>query len=386
MNRLFTFVVAGAFAATLHAQSSPQSNQNRNTNTNQPQLQTSPQGSGQRQDTPADMTINPSGAQPAATQPTDSGSQRPAPQPNATGQPQTAPADTGAKANPNAEDAEPGRTDPAPVKQPRTEILPEGKPLPAADPIMEPGEVPKGTLTLIGGTAVNVDRLRNRVTLKPFGSSKKTTIRFDERSHIYRDGRETTVSGIQEGDRVYADTQLVGPYIFARSIRVQTISGPAEARGQVTRYNAKTGQVTMTDQLTSQPVTFFISRKTAFRGNASAPASAADIMPGSLIDVLFAPGSGKGGQATEVAVLATPGSNFVFAGRVTNLDLRAGVLSLDNQTDDKNYDLYFDPSRVQGRDQLRVGSDITVRATFDGRSYRASDVTVSPQTEEAAQQ
>jgi hypothetical protein len=315
MNRLLTLAVAGILATALQAQTTPAGSQP-NTNQNQPQVQIAPQ----------------------------SGQQKPAPAEN---------------------------------KQPTTVMLPEGKPLPSADPVMEPGELPKGDVTLIGGEATKVDGVRNRVVLQPFGGGKRVTVRFDERSHIYRDGRETTVTGIKKGDRVYADTMLVGPYVFARNLRVQTESGPAEARGQVTRFDARNNSVTMTDQLTSQPVQFTISRDTVFRGHGNTAASAADVMPGSLLDVQFAPGSGKSGQATDITVLAKPGSTFVFAGRVTNLDLRSNLLSVENQTDGKNYDIYFDPSRVEGRRQLRVGTEITARATFDGKTYRASDVTVS---------
>ena len=316
-----------------------------------------------------------------------SSNQQTPPQQNTSSQaPANKAADT--KANPNAQDAMPGRTDPAPQenKQPSTEILPEGKPLPSADPLMETGEIPKGHVTLVGGTATKVDRVRNRVTLQPFGGGKKMTVRFDERSHIYRDGRETTVMGIKQGDRVYADTMLLGPVIFARNIRVLTMSGPAEARGQVTQFDAKSRRVTLVDDLTRQPVQFTISPETSFKGQGNAQAGAQDILPGSLLDVQFSPGHGRTGEAREIAVLARPGADYVFAGRVTNVDLRTGTLSVDNETDSKNYDLRFDPSRLEQRSQLRVGAEVTVRATYDGHVYKASDVTVAKAAEESAQQ
>ena len=350
MKRLFPLIAIASFACTLQAQTS--------TGTQSP-------STAQQSSAPASATATqaPANSTPAS------------------------------KANPNAQDAVPGRTDPVPQenapqqnKQPTTEILPEGKALPSADPLMEPGELPKGHVTMVGGTATRVDRLRNRVTLQPFGGGKKMTVRFDERSHIYRDGRETTVTGIKEGDRVYADTMLLGPVIFARNIRVLTISGPAEARGQVTQYDARSGRVTLVDDLTRQPVQFTISKDTAFKGQGNSQATAQDVLPGALLDVQFSPGHGRTGEAREIAVLARPGANYVFAGRVTNLDLRSGTLSVDNQTDSKNYDLRFDPARIEQRDQLRVGAEITARATFDGKAYRASDVTVARPAAESAQQ
>lgn len=287
------------------------------------------------------------------------------------------------KANPDAPNAAEQKVEP---KQPTTEILPDDRPLPSADPLVEPGELPRGNVTLIGGRAIKVDRLRNRVTVQPFGGGKKVTVRFDDRSHIYRDGRETTVTGIKEGDRVYLDTMLVGPYVFAKNLRVQTSSGPAEARGQVSQYNAATGRVTMVDQLTTQPVTFTISGQTAITDKARGSATAKDVRPGSLIEVIFSPGTGKGGEARQVTVLASPGARYVFAGRVTNIDLRTNVISVDNQTDQKTYDLIFDPSKVDDRELLQVGAEITARATFDGRNYRASDIAIARPADASAQQ
>jgi hypothetical protein len=376
MKRIFPLIAVASLACALQAQTTigPESTNN---NRNEPAIKVQPQGPPSQSNAsqgPTTPGTTPAAQTPTAQQGSTNG-----------GAAQQAP---DAQANPNAQDAAPGRTDPVPQesKKPTTEILPEGKALPSADPLMEPGELPKGHVTLVGGTATKVDRLRNRVTLQPFGGGKKMTVRFDERSHIYRDGRETTVTGIKQGDRVYADTMLVGPVIFARNIRVLTMSGPAEARGQVTRYDARSRRVTLVDDLTRQPVEFTISPATSFKGQGNAQASAQDIQPGSLIDVQFSPGHGRTGEAHEIAVLARPGADYVFAGRVTNLDLRSGTLSVDNQTDSKNYDLHFDPSRMDLRDQLRVGVEVTVRAKYDGRSYRASDITVAKSADEAAQQ
>jgi hypothetical protein len=397
MKRLLPLIAAAALSCALHAQTTigPESTNN---NRNEPAIRIQPQGPAPQSNAPQGPTApgtttttpaaGTSGGQSSATpgqtaNTTATGASTQAPANNAPNA--NAPAN---KANPNAQDAAPGRTDPVPQenKRPTTEILPEGKALPSADPLMEPGELPKGHVTLVGGTATKVDRLRNRVTLQPFGGGNKMTVRFDERSHIYRDGRETTVTGIKEGDRVYADTMLLGPVIFARNIRVLTTSGPAEARGQVTQYDAKTGRVTLLDDLTRQPVQFTISRDTAFRGQGNSQASAQDVLPGALLDVQFSPGHGRTGEARDIAVLARPGANYVFAGRVTNLDMHSGVMSVDNQTDSKNYDLHFDPARVEQREQLRVGAEITARATFDGKGYLASDVTVAKPAEESAQQ
>lgn len=258
--------------------------------------------------------------------------------------------------------------------QPTTEMIPQGNDLPSADPVLETKELPKKDMSLIGGTAVKVDKIRNRVELQPFGGGKKIGLTFDERSHIYRDGRETTVMGINKGDRVYADTMLVQGKVFARNLRVMTKSGPAESRGQVTSFNPRTGRVDMRDSLTGQTVSFNVTQKTAMQRRES-PASPADLKPGTLLNVTFAP-DGHGGTADQISVLAVPGETFVFAGHVTNLDLSRGVLAVDNESDYKNYEVHFDPANLEDRQALRVGSEVTARATFDGRTYHANQVMV----------
>ena len=276
----------------------------------------------------------------------------------------------------NAAPAGAGTATPADkATQPTTEMIPQGTTLPSADPVLETKELPKTDMSLIGGTALKVDRIRNRVELQPFGGGKKIGIRFDERSHIYRDGRETTVMGINKGDRVYADTMLVQGKVFARNLRVVTKSGPAESRGQVTAFNPRNGRVELRDGLTGQMINFDVTKQTAMQRRGS-PASPSDLKPGTLLDVMFAPGR-HGGTADQISILAVPGENFVFSGHVTNLDLSRGVLALDNESDDKNYEINFNPANLEDRQALRVGSEVTARATFDGRTYHANQVMVT---------
>ena len=86
----------------------------------------------------------------------------------------------------------------------------------ANDPMLEPPPLPKTKPTLIGGTAARIDHVRNLLTIQPFGGGQKVKMFIDERTHIYRNGEETTVLGIRKGDRVYADTMLDGARVFAK--------------------------------------------------------------------------------------------------------------------------------------------------------------------------
>ncbi len=232
--------------------------------------------------------------------------------------------------------------------------------------------------TLIGGIATSVDRVRNRMTLEPFGSKKKVKLHFDERSHIYRDGRETTILAIKKGDRVYADTILVGPDVFAKNLRVQTSSGPAEARGQVQSVDGDVLEVR--DQLSGQVVTVHLpddAKVTRSKGRASRN----DVKPGSLVAMTFTPVSRKENTIREMEILASPGDTYQFYGKVTHLDLSRGLVVIDNQTDGRSYEVRFDPAMNANVRKLNVGSQVNAVAVFDGNAYnaRSLDITQAPE-------
>jgi len=81
------------------------------------------------------------------------------------------------------------------------------------DPLLDTPPLPKGKVTLIGGTVTGLDQIKNRITLQPF-AGKKLNVFFDDRTHVYRDGIETTQLGIHKGDRVYVDTMLDKTRVF----------------------------------------------------------------------------------------------------------------------------------------------------------------------------
>lgn len=243
------------------------------------------------------------------------------------------------------------------------------------DPLLEPPPLPKGPTTLIGGLATSVDHVRNRLTVQPFGKGQKVKVTIDERTHIYRNGTETTILGIHKGDRVYLDTMLdKDNRILARNIRVLTQTGLAEVRGQVVSTNPGSGTINVRDQLSSKPVTFAVNRATRYTSTKGA-ATLSDVQPGSLIDVQFSPRQDRA-IAEEVNVLAKPGDNYIFSGVVTNLNMRTGSLFVDNKTDDQNYEVHFTRDAVMNPQALHVGVQVTARATFNGKEYVASNVRV----------
>jgi hypothetical protein len=246
----------------------------------------------------------------------------------------------------------------------------------AADPLMDVPPLPKGKPTLIGGIAVKVDRIRSRVTVEPYGAKNKMQILIDERSHIFRNGVETTILGIKKGDRVYFDTMLDGAKVFAKNVRVISDTNGAEVRGQITAYDASRGIIQLQDALSSRPVSFRITGTTQVRGQQGS-ASAGDLAKGALVDVVFAPDKNNRGIATQVVVLARPGVSYTFAGVITNVNLRDGIVSIENQTDGKVYDIEFDSRSKSERSGLHVGNNVNIAATFDGENYKATTVTVN---------
>jgi hypothetical protein len=260
-----------------------------------------------------------------------------------------------------------------------TDAMKAEQPSNAGDPLLDVPPLPKGPVTLVGGTVTKIDQIRNRLVVQPFGGGDRLKLVFDERTHVFRDGTETTQMTIHKGDRVYVDTMLVGNRVFARNIRVQSQIGPADASGQVEAFDPNTGALALRDQLSAGPVSFRIDSSTAVTRDGRAT-TLADLKPGSLVSVKFAPGGRARGVVKEVSVIAVPGSSFTFVGRVTHLDLRTSSMAVENQSDGKTYDIDFNSQTMEGEDNLSVGSQVTVVATFTGSGYRAESITLNPET------
>ena len=80
------------------------------------------------------------------------------------------------------------------------------------------------------------------------------------------------------------------------------------------------------------------------------------LKPGTLVTVTFNPSTSEAPTVRQIAILATPGTGFVFAGRIEHLDLRRGLVVIMDPRDNKSYDVYFDPASHSAR-ELRQGAD-----------------------------
>jgi hypothetical protein len=331
-----------------------------------------------------------------STQPASQGS---APQQPATGQqstamPQSAPGQPTASQQPATNQPAPGQqpnavtpaasaAEPqAPPAQPKTDILDSSATSGALttdghDPILDPAPAPRTTTTLVGGMITGIDRMRNRMTVKVFGGGQ-WKVNFDERTHIFHNGAETTQLALKKGERVYVDTQLDNNRhdIFARNIRVGVATPPADADGQIVAVDSKHNELTLRDIINSVPVRFAIDQDTRI-SNGQTPAAFKDVRKGTLVHVRFAAERPNRGLAREINILAAPGSAFTFAGRITYLDLHRGIMAVQNSGDDKNYEIHFSSSRGVDRSSLGVGTQVQVVATFEGAQYTAQSINVT---------
>lgn len=270
---------------------------------------------------------------------------------------------------------------PQPSPQPRTEILDSSATSDALatdghDPVLDPPPFPTGTTTLVGGVISGVDRIRNHLTVAIFGGGS-WTVYFDERTHIFRNGAETTVLALKKGERVYVDTMLDNNErdIFARNIRVGLVMPPADADGQIEEVDAGRRELVLRDTINSASVRFGVDSNTRI-SRGSQPATFQDLKAGSRVRIQFAPDRPNRGLAREIVILAVPGSVFTFAGTITFLDTHRNMLSVHNVADDKTYDIYYVPSRIAAG-RLAVGAQIQAVAMFEATHYAAQQITVT---------
>lgn len=240
------------------------------------------------------------------------------------------------------------------------------------DPLLDLPPLPHKPITLIGGTVVSLDEIMNRMVVEPFGGKQKMKVAFDSRTHFYQNGKAITEREIKQGQRVYLDTQLNGSRVFAKTIWIQTSTESGIGQGQILDFDPDKQILTVRDELSSQPIKMHLSSATVIR-KGEQPAKAEDLVQGSLVSLSFGPQR----EVQRINILATPGTSFTFAGRVTYLDMSRKMIAIDNRSDRKNYDVYVNAIPLNVMRQVREGEDINVSAVFDGNQYDARSLTVA---------
>jgi hypothetical protein len=237
---------------------------------------------------------------------------------------------------------------------------------------------PKGKATLMGGTVLKIDRVRDQMTLSLFGGGR-TRILFDARTHIYRDGMVASLGDLQNGSRVYVDTVLAGVDIFAENIRVRTQDATGQSSGQVLSFDAHTGSLILSDAISPRQLKLQVSPATVVSRDGKT-GSTNDLQAGSLVSVSFLPNPNGQPTAHTISILAAPGNTFVFVGRVTHLDLHLGLLVVDDPRNGRSYEITFNPATAGVNESLREGTTVEAVTRFDGGRYMASTIKVESQS------
>lgn len=232
----------------------------------------------------------------------------------------------------------------------------------------------KTKASLIGGSIGHLDRVRDELTVRVFGGGRVKAL-FDPRTHVTRDGKTILTEDLKTGERVYVDTILENGQIFARNIRVGGSNPEGTGQGVVLSYRAEDGALVVRDLLSPGPMKLRVTSSSKILRNGQ-EASTRDLTPGTLLDLKFEPQPHGESVAREISILITPGTQFSFSGRVTFLDLRTGLLVVTSSADHKNYEIHFDPSRLQIGQNLHEGTAVTVLTTYDGNQYVARGLTV----------
>jgi hypothetical protein len=129
-------------------------------------------------------------------------------------------------------------------------------------------------------------------------------------------------------------------------------------------------------------VNFRVTQSTVIKTK-DADGTAALLQPNALIAVRLSAAPGNRSAANEIDVLASPGAQFTFYGTLSHLDLRLGMLAVDNKSDNRIYDIRFVPAQIGMTDALTIGAEVAVVATFNGENYTAKSVTVNQSAKSA---
>ncbi len=231
--------------------------------------------------------------------------------------------------------------------------------------------VPKANATLIGGTLDKIDMVRDRVTVRLFGGGKESFF-FDPRTQVYRGRKVVTVADLHEGERIYLDTILDGSTVFARTIRLTATHATGTSQGVVLKFRSNGGELVLRDALSPNPVDVRVNPSTrVVQGDRAVPLST--LVRGTLISISFNAEAGGRNTATEISILAQPGTQYTFSGQVVHIDLRTGLLVLNSSTDRKTYEVYLPPT-INPDESLQPGATVKVVTDFDGEHYVVRNV------------
>ena len=242
----------------------------------------------------------------------------------------------------------------------------------ATDTSLDLPPLPRSEVSLIGGTVMRMDAIRDRIVVRVFGG-KDLTLDFDVRTQILQGTKSAASRDIRPGTRIYADTISKEGRIFAKAIRIDAGMPVGEARGQVIDWDAARRVLRVRDVISSQPFSVQVGAATEVRAEGRV-VPVTDLISGSLVHVTFRSGSEGTNSAQKVEILARPGSVITFSGRIVVIDLRDGHLTIAGNSGDSTLEVALDSLPQEAKLRLRQGEDVTVQARFDGRRYQAQSI------------
>ena len=239
--------------------------------------------------------------------------------------------------------------------------------------------IPQGKSTILGGEIRDVDPVLDQFTLRVFGQ-RPMKIQFDERTQVYRDGTKIPLRELRAEEHASVQTVLDGANIFAISIHMLSQNPEGECQGHVLSYYPATRELTIGSSLSREPIRLQLREDTPVvrEGQSeftSASAGQADLVSGALVSVRFDANQKGQAFASHVTVLARPGSDFAFSGKLTSLDMHSGIMVVADPKDQKSYQISFDPNHLRGTENLHPGDQVRLTASFDGTRYTAIEIT-----------
>jgi len=247
---------------------------------------------------------------------------------------------------------------------------------PAPDRMLDMPPLPKGQVSLIGGTVARIDPIRDRMVVRAFGG-RDITIDFDVRTAVLRGTIPASSRDLRTGTRVYADTILKDGRTFAKTVRIEGNASAGETRGQVISYDPSKQLLKVRDIISSQPFSLRLNATTEVRSNGQ-PVQPGELINGTLVHVVFRSGFEGANSAQKIDILARPGSTFTFSGRVVVVDLRDDHLTLAENARDTTFEVGLDSLSPDAKLRLKEGMEVVVQARFDGNKYEAQSVEPLP--------
>jgi len=245
------------------------------------------------------------------------------------------------------------------------------------DPLLDLPPLPRARVSLIGGTVTRLDRVQDQMTVRPFGGKQQIRFAFDVRTRFDPDNQPASEREIKAGQRVYIDSMLDGNRVFAKRIWIETGTPNGSGRGQVLAYDRQNGILTVRDELSSQSLKFRVDKNMQIRqGNETR--SISDLREGSLVSLVFGPEQEQYGTVQQISLLAQPGSEYSFFGKVTYLDLSQKMIAVENQSDNQTYEIHLQNLPGGSIRGLRQGSMVDISAVFDGTRYVVQRIELAP--------